>query len=198
ADGRFGTHATPGAGPTRSRRERSPHALERHEREREWMARVRRMRRALDLAPVTGVERRKVGVSGGLGVDLGEIDPIRARQELLEDTGAAEHDDLFDLARERQCLGGCARHEAPVAVEVGIAREDDARAIREGPADGLERAPSHDERLPHGELAYVPHIVGKPPGKVPILADDPVAVAGDDECDPAQTAIFALIGGWCW
>jgi len=25
-----------------------------------------------------------------------------------------------------------------------------------------------------------------------------VAIAGHDECDAGHTAIFALIGGWCW
>src|SRR5438093_698475 len=88
--------------PRRNRQARSSHALERHEGEREGMPRVGRMHTAIGLAPLTGIERRKVRVAGGLGVYLGKVDAVGAREKLLEHPGAAEHDDLRRVSGERE------------------------------------------------------------------------------------------------
>src|SRR5438034_3893523 len=186
------------ADPRRTRRRRSSRPLERHERERERVPCIGWMRAPLDLTPVFRIERRKVRVTRGLGVHLGEIDAIGARQEVLENARTAEHDDLGDVAGERERLVGRARDETAIAAKRRIAGQDDAHAIREGPPDRVEGAPPHDQRLADGELAHASHVVGEPPGKPSVLADDPAAVARHDECDAAQTAIFALIGGWNW
>ena len=156
------------------------------------------MRLPLDLSPLLLIERREECVARGLGVDFGHIDAIGVGQEIPEHACAPEHDDLGDVAGERERLLGRARDEATITAEIGIAREHDAHAIREWPADRIEGAPPHDQWLAHGQLADVPHVIGKPPGEPSVLADNPVAIAGHDECDAAQTAIFALMGGWYW
>src|SRR2546429_5681692 len=83
-------------------------------------------------------------------------------------------------------------------MEPRVASQDDADAVRQRPADRVIGAPSHDERLSHGERAHAPHVVRESPGKSAPLPDDVVAVEREDERDARQTAIFALIGGWCW
>src|SRR5437773_5605709 len=156
------------------------------------------MRLPIDLAPLGLLERRKMRVTRRLGVHLGEIDAIGTRQEVLEHAFAAKNDDLRRVAGERERLVGRVRDEAAIAAELGIPGQNDADAIRERLTYRIEDAPAHDQRLADGELAHVPHVVGEPPREPSVLADDPVAIPGHDECDAAQTAIFALIGGWYW
>ena len=155
------------------------------------------MRNVLEHAPI-GPREVEVRVAPDVGVDLGQVDAFSERQELAEDLGAAEDDHLGRVAGEGQRLIGRSRDAHAIPSELRVARQHDARAPRQGPADGFVCAATHDERLAQGQLANVLQVVGQAPGESAILADDLVAIERDDERDPTQTAIFALIGGWCW
>src|SRR5437867_5370726 len=123
------------ADPRRNRQARSSHALERHEGEREGMPRVGGMYAPIGLAPLTGIERRKVRVAGGLGVYLGKVDAVGAREKLLEHPSAAEHDDLRRVSGERERFIQRARHETALAAKRWVSGQDDARAVWKRSAD---------------------------------------------------------------
>src|SRR5207237_7440476 len=95
-----------------------------------------------------------------------------------------------------------ARDDAAIAAEVTVACQDDARAPRQRPPDGIPGAATHDHGLPHRDGAHMLHVVGEPPGEVVVLPDRAIAVVRDDEGDrhgfADHTAILASIGGWNW
>src|SRR5438477_163529 len=89
--------------------------------------------------------------------------------------------------------------EDPLSVECRIAGEHDAGASFQRPADRGVGTSAHNERFSVRDLADMLHIVGQPPRETAVLADHFLAVERNDERDaPGQTAIFALIDGWCW
>src|SRR5690242_7041447 len=60
--------------------------------------RTRRMFAARLFTPTAGVDRRKVRVARRTRVHMGDLDTVGKGHRLLEDVGAADHDDLIHAA----------------------------------------------------------------------------------------------------
>lgn len=116
-----------------------------------------RQRLARNFAPIFSRQVGEVPVAIRARVHAREVDPVCGGQSDLVDIGAADHHDLVGPARarhdpgERQGIRHAIRDRHPRRLKIGIARDDDVVAPIERLADGLKRAPAHDDGLAHCE-----------------------------------------------
>ncbi len=130
---------------------------------------------ARHLAPV-GAERREVRVAGQVGVDFGEFDALRFGERLRVHRGAADHHRRPAVrGSERIGIGEARRHLHARRGKVALTRQNDVQALRQRPADGLERRPAHDHGVAERGALEVRQIRRQMPGQRAVGADHPAA-----------------------
>jgi hypothetical protein len=131
------------------------------------------------LAP-RGVERRHGGVAGDVGMDLGQLDAARERQEQSVDLGPADHRNLA-VTRQRQRLIHRMDGFGPFRLPVRIARQHDMPPARQRARKALEGLAAHDHRLAHGQRLEALEVGRDVPGQPALAPDRAVGGAGVDE-----------------
>ena len=101
--------------------------------------------------PFCRIESRKSDIAGHVCMHLREVNPVRNGQAFLINSGAADYHDLF--AAGLPSLAGCSaqrrKNSDAVCIKFWIPADNKIGPAGQWPSDGLERFPSHDDRLPH-------------------------------------------------
>ena len=121
-------------------------------------------------------------VAGDFGDHLGQLDLVGDRLEQFENRRAANDGDRRVASRGDGAVDVMNNFDA-LNLPFRVVGHDDVAAAGKDAGQAVECLAPHNHRAAHGQLLEALQIAGNVPGKLSVLADNPVDGAGEDDGD---------------